>query len=67
MELNNQPSGIYKIKLYNSVGQVLLSKNITHTEGSSKESINCENLAKGVYQLEVNKPDGNVEVIKILN
>ncbi len=67
LELNNQPSGIYKIKLHNSVGQVLLSKNITHTEGSSKESINCENLPKGIYQLEVNKPDGNETGIKIIN
>lgn len=65
LELNNQPSGIYKIKLYNSIGQVIVSQNISHTEGSSKEIINCQNLSKGIYQLEVNKPDGKVEVIKV--
>src|SRR6185437_11679667 len=66
LHLNNQPSGVYKIKLYNSAGQVLISKNITHTDGSSEEEVRCDNLPKGIYQLEVNKPYGNEEVIKIL-
>jgi hypothetical protein len=66
LQLTNQPAGIYKIKLYNSVGQVLLSKSIAHVEGNSEETINCANLPKGIYQLKVNEPDGNEDVVKFV-
>ena len=66
LQLNNQPSGIYKIKLYNSAGQVLISKNISHSEGSSEEDIKCDNLPKGIYQLKIMKPDGNEHVEKFV-
>jgi len=66
LQLNNQPSGIYKIKVYNSAGQVLLSKNINHIDGSSKETLDGGSLPTGIYQLEVNNPDDSNEVIKII-
>ena len=64
LQLNNQPSGIYKIKLYNAAGQVVISKNVSHAEGSSEEDIKCDNLPKGIYQLQVTNSSGN-KVIKI--
>jgi hypothetical protein len=66
LQLNSQPSGIYKIKLYNAAGQVLLSKNISYAGGSSAEDIKCDNLPKGIYQLQINKPDGNKHVAKFV-
>ncbi len=66
LQLNNQPAGIYKIKLYNSAGQVLISKNIAHAEGSIEENIKCLNLPKGIYQLKIMKPDGNEHVEKFV-
>ncbi len=64
LQLNNQPAGIYKIKLYNSAGQILISKNITHPEGSSKEDLKCDNLPKGIYQLQISN-SSDYQVIKI--
>jgi hypothetical protein len=66
LQLNNQPSGIYKIKLYNAAGQVLLFKNITHFAGSSAEDIKCDNLPEGIYHLQINKPDGNEHIAKFV-
>jgi uncharacterized repeat protein (TIGR01451 family) len=66
LQLNNQPSGIYKIKLYNAAGQLLISKNISHAGDSSAENIKCDNLPKGIYQLQINKPGGNEHVANIV-
>jgi hypothetical protein len=66
LQFTNQPAGIYKIKLYNAAGQVLISKNISHAEGSGEEPIKCDHLPKGIYQLSVNTPAGNQEIIQII-
>ena len=67
LQLTNQPAGIYGIRLLNPLGQVIVSKSVTHAEGSSSQSIPWDyNLAHGVYQLEVTKPDGDVKVIKVM-
>jgi hypothetical protein len=42
------------------------SGNISNTESNSKESVNCDNLPEGIYQLEISKPDGNKQAIKII-
>ncbi len=65
LQFNNQPAGIYKTKLINSAGQILLTKSINHSE-NNEETINCESLPMGIYQLQINKPDGKDIIIKIL-
>ncbi|MEO9022999.1 MAG: T9SS type A sorting domain-containing protein, partial [Ginsengibacter sp.] len=68
IQFNNQPAGVYRIKLLTSLGQVILSKEINHSEGNSTKVIHPDQkLAKGVYQLEVVKPGGIVEVMKVVN
>ena len=68
LQLTNQPAGVYGIRLLNSLGQIIVSKEISHTEGSSTVSIQYSHqLSKGIYQLEVTKPDGTVEVEKVVN
>jgi hypothetical protein len=67
LQLTNQPAGIYGIRLLNPLGQVIVSKSVTHAEGSSSQSIAWDyNLAHGVYQLEITKPNGDVKVIKVM-
>jgi hypothetical protein len=66
LQLHNQATGKYQIKLYNAGGQVLLSKGIQHAEGSSSENIKCDNLPKGVYQLMINTPAGKTENIQVI-
>ncbi|MEO6134042.1 MAG: T9SS type A sorting domain-containing protein, partial [Ginsengibacter sp.] len=67
LQLTNQPSGLYYIKLTNPIGQTIMSKKITHTEGSSTEKIKWDyKLAHGMYQMEITKPSGDVHVIKVM-
>ena len=67
LQLTNQPEGNYGVRLFSSAGQLIVSKKITHAKGTSEETIICPNLAKGIYQLEIVKTDGSVEVIKVMN
>ena len=67
LQLLNQPEGRYGLRLMNKIGQVIVSRQITHMEGSSTELIKWDfNLAHGMYQLEVIKPDGSVKEISVL-
>ena len=57
LQLVNQPAGSYNIRLLNKIGQEIVTKKISHTEGSSTELIKWDyNLAHGIYQLEVTGP-----------
>jgi hypothetical protein len=67
LQLVNQPQGRYGIRLLNRLGQVILSKQISHADGNSTELIKWDyNLAHGMYQLEVTKPDGGIKNIKVM-
>ncbi|HXR84107.1 MAG TPA: T9SS type A sorting domain-containing protein [Hanamia sp.] len=66
LQFSNQLQGKYSVRLINSAGQLIISKNINHS-GSSNEVILSKDLPKGIYQLEIMKPDGSVEVLKLLN
>lgn len=67
VQLSNQPAGIYYARLINPIGQVILSKQINHKEGSSAEVIKWNsNSARGTYHLEIAKPGGDSETITIL-
>jgi len=68
LQLGNQPAGVYGIRVMNKLGQVLVSKQINHEEGSSTETIQLDkSSAHGIYQLEVTKPDGNTVDINVIN
>jgi hypothetical protein len=63
----NMDKGMYQIRLINSIGQVLLTKQLNHAAGSSIETVAPANkLASGVYQLEITLPDKNVHTIKVV-
>jgi len=67
LRLTNQPEGRYGIRLLNKLGQVIMSRQISHAEGSSTEIIKWNyTLAHGIYQLEITKPDGDVKNIKVM-
>ena len=66
LQLNNMPAGSYGLKLFNAAGQVVFSKQVMHQQGSSSESIYSKaGLAKGIYQLEVTKPDMSKNVTQL--
>jgi hypothetical protein len=60
LQIVNQPGGLYEVKLVNNSGQSIMTTQIQHTGGSSTETIRLsQQIPKGMYQLEVNKPDGS--------
>ncbi len=67
LHFNNQPAGTYGIRLMNPLGQLIVSKQVGHSGGNTTENITWDyNLAHGIYQLEIVKPGGAVEVIKVM-
>src|SRR5204862_757965 len=67
LQLMNQPEGKYGVRLLNKLGQVIVSKQISHAEGSSTEVLKWNYmLAHGVYQLEVTRPDGSIKNLNVL-
>ncbi|MGN6534065.1 MAG: T9SS type A sorting domain-containing protein, partial [Ginsengibacter sp.] len=67
LELNNAPAGVYYARLFNPLGQVIVSQKIVHQAGTSTETIKWNNAAaRGIYQLEIAKPDGNIETVKVV-
>ena len=67
MQLTNQPKGNYGIRLLNLLGQVILSKQILNTNGGNEVLKLDNNIAQGLYKLEVTKPDKEVVIINIIN
>ncbi len=66
LHLTNQPAGIYEVRLINSVGQIMSSRKIIRAAGNSTETFSISSSPKGIYQLEVKKPDGNISIIKVI-
>ncbi|MEO6681818.1 MAG: T9SS type A sorting domain-containing protein [Ginsengibacter sp.] len=67
LQLNNQEAGEYNLRLFNPVGQVLLSKKINHTGGNYTEKMNWDNsLPRGMYTLEVSNIQTGVKMIKLI-
>ncbi|MEO7045715.1 MAG: T9SS type A sorting domain-containing protein, partial [Ferruginibacter sp.] len=67
LQFMNQPEGKYKLRMLNKIGQVIVQKQITHAGGNSTQLLKWNyNLAHGMYQLEVTKPDGSIKNINVL-
>jgi hypothetical protein len=66
LQFTNAPAGKYGVRLINPLGEVVISKIIHQTSGNNKERIQCDHLSKGIYQLNITKPDGSVVVEPIV-
>jgi hypothetical protein len=66
LQFTNAPAGKYGVRLINPLGEVVISKIIHQTSGNDKERIQCDHLSKGIYQLNITKPDGAVVVEPIV-
>ena len=68
LHLKNMAEGNYTVRLLNVAGQVLLVKEIENTGGSITTPIIIPNeLAKGMYRLEVLQPGTPATTINVLN
>lgn len=67
LQMNNMAAGVYNIRVFNGVGQVILNRSINHASGNSTETIQLgKGAVKGVYQLEVVKPDNSKFSSKVI-
>ncbi len=67
LQFMNEPEGKYGIRLLNKLGQIILRKEVTRMDGSNTELIKWDfNLAHGMYQLEITKPDGGTKTINVM-
>jgi len=61
LRLNNQPKGKYVVRLFNTQGQKMMTRTITHLGGSATQTIPLSTLvSKGIYQLQVT--NGNKKI-----
>ncbi|UAY50714.1 T9SS type A sorting domain-containing protein [Ferruginibacter albus] len=66
LQLNNQISGTYKVRLVNNFGQVITTQTINHKGGSSTQTVSIDkNIGKGIYRLEVMDPAYKITSINI--
>ena len=67
LKIANQQAGIYKISIINSYGVSLLLQSFTYSGGNSIEKLSVTtNIPKGIYRLEITKPDGRKHVIPLV-
>ena len=67
LKFTNQPEGRYGVRLLNYLGQVLLSNKIEFAGVNGSKDLQWNfKLPRGVYQLEITKPDESVEVVKVM-
>ena len=67
LQFNDMPQGNYYVRILNSLGQTILNDQINHAQGNSIEIIKLKNKVKGVYQLEIIKPDNSKFVKKVIS
>jgi hypothetical protein len=54
IQMNKMPEGLYKMRLMNNAGQVLMKETINHAPGIATHTVKPSmQLAKGVYQIEI--------------
>lgn len=67
LQITNAPAGIYEINMLNTVGQLIFSQSISHSEGTSVQSLNPpRNLPKGIYRLKIKSPSEGEKIINIV-
>lgn len=66
IQFNNMPQGNYQVRILNSMGQTILNNQINHAPDKNTETIQLKNKTKGVYHVEIIKPDNSKFIKKII-
>ena len=68
IQINNEVAGKYTCRLVNTIGQVLAIKEINYTGGTAVILLDMDKeLAKGIHQVEIIKPDNTKTILQVLN
>jgi hypothetical protein len=63
----NQVSGNYQLRLINSSGQIIISKEINFSGGNNLQTLPLKkNMAHGIYFVEIKKPDAEKSRLKVI-
>jgi hypothetical protein len=65
LRFDNMPEGVYNVDLISATGQKTVSTQINHSGESNTQTLNVRNI-RGVYLLEITKPDKSKETSKII-
>ncbi len=65
IEMTNINNSNYQLRLYNSIGELLIDKTIKPTINQT-ETINLSSYASGIYYLQVQNEDGEAKVFKLI-
>jgi len=65
LQMSNMPQGNYILRLLNSLGQIVMTRQ-TNLSGNSTETIMLGERIKGVYYLDLTKPDKTMSSHKII-
>lgn len=67
LQLKNQEPGLYQVQLMNASGQIFMTETFNYSGGDGKEKINLgRSIPKGIYQLQVQAPDGQRKCISVV-
>lgn len=67
LAFNNLAEGKYNIRLINTLGQIMMVKQLIHGAGNSMETLTPNNkLTPGIYQLEITAPDQHISTMKVI-
>jgi len=60
MLFTNMEKGVYQLRLFNTMGQLVLARSVNHTGGTAMQALVFDKgIAKGNYRLEIVKPDNS--------
>lgn len=64
----NQPEGRYSLRLFNTVGQLVINKMVENKGNSSNAVLQLtDKHAKGIYRLEIQNSQGEVQTIQVIH
>lgn len=67
LQFNNAAPGKYQIRVTNTVGQVVYTKQLNYAGGSATQSFSIENTSvKGIYQLDIVQPNNDKTSVKVV-
>ena len=67
LSFNNMKKGVYQLRIISALGQTVMTRRISLTQGNGMETINPgKKLIGGIYQLQITSPDKNITTIKMI-
>ncbi len=61
LQLQNQPKGVYNVRVFDNIGQLLYSEKVQHPGGSSVQTLQLSSsISTGIYQVQISNGETNI-------